>query len=276
VTTDRVARALRVLVVDDEPLARRRLRRMLAAEPDVDVVGESGSGAEAVALAGRCAPDVVLLDVQMPDGDGFQVVDQLGPSVRPLVVFVTAYDDYALRAFEAAALDYLVKPVRRARLRTALARARERLALHDAAAGADGRWDGPAARGPSVGSGAEAHRIGAGVPPATGRLLVGRGHHMEVVGVDQIDWIEAADNHVVVHVGKEHHRFRRTMEQVLDRLPADRFARVHRSAIVNLDRVRQVHDWFHGSYLLVLADGTKLTTGRQFREQVMERLDLLR
>lgn len=248
---------LRVLLVDDEPLARRRLKRMLAGEPEVEIVGECGTRAEASERVRTSAPDLVLLDVQMPGGDGFEVVERLGPSVLPLVVFVTAHDEFALRAFEAAALDYLVKPVRRPRLRTALARARERVALHEAAAG---------------GSGGE---LAAETPPRSDRLLIDRGRHMDVLGVDEIDWIEAADNDVIVHVGKERHRFRRTMEQVLERLPPDRFARVHRSTIVNLSRVRQVHDWFHG-YLLVLADGTQLATGRQYRDAVMQRLHALR
>ena len=239
-----MTRALRVLLVDDEPPARRRMRRMLAAEPDVEVVGECGTGGEAVQQVRSLEPDLVLLDVQMPGGDGFEVVEQLGAAVLPLVVFVTAYDEYAIRAFDAAALDYLVKPVRRPRLRTAIARARERV----------GRVE-PA--------------------PRSDRLLIDRGRHMDVLAVDDIDWIEAADNHVVVHVGKEAHRFRRTMEQTLERLPADRFVRAHRSTIVNLNRVRQVHDWF-GGHLLVLADGTKLPTGRQYREAVMQRLHALR
>jgi two-component system LytT family response regulator len=239
-----MTRALRVLLVDDEPPARRRMRRMLAAEPDVEIVGECGTGAAAVEQVRSLEPDLVFLDVQMPDGDGFEVVEQLGASVLPLVVFVTAYDEYALRAFDAAALDYLVKPVQRARLRTAIGRARERM----------GR---------------------AAPAPRADRLLIDRGRHMDVLAVDDIDWIEAADNHVIVHVGKEAHRFRRTMEQTLERLPADRFVRAHRSSIVNLSRVRQVHDWF-GGYLLVLADGTKLPTGRQYREVVLQRLHALR
>lgn len=255
-------RAIRVLLVDDEPLARRRLRRMLVGEPGVEIVGECGSGAEAIALVATSTPDLVLLDVQMPGGDGFEVTERLGPSVLPLVVFVTAYDEYALRAFEAAALDYLLKPVRRARLRTALRRTRERLTLYDAA--------------PTTESGTEWSEADAGVRPRADQLLVDRGHHMDVIAVGDIDWVEAADNHVIVHIGPERHRFRRTMEQVLERLPPDRFVRVHRSTIVNLHRIRQVHAWFHGSHLLVLADGTKVTTGRQFRDHVMERLHLLR
>jgi two-component system LytT family response regulator len=151
-----------------------------------------------------------------------------------------------------------VKPVRRPRLRTALARARDRLVLHGAATAAES--NGELTTDPS---------------PRSERLLVDRGHLLEVLGVDEIDWIEAADYHVIVHVGKERHRFRRTLEQALERLPADRFVRVHRSTIVNLSRVREVHAWFHG-YLLVLADGTKLATGRHFRDAVMQRLHALR
>ena len=251
-----MTRPLRVLLVDDEPPARRRMRRMLAGEPDVEIVGECGTGTEAIEQVRNSTPDLVLLDVQMPGGDGFDVIEQFGPSVLPLVAFVTAYDEYALRAFDAAALDYLVKPVRRPRLRTAIARARERLALQQGTAGAK-------------------TELSAEPPPRSDRFLIDRGRHMDVLAVDDIDWIEAADNHVIVHVGKEAHRFRRTMEQTLERLPADRFARVHRSTIVNLSRVRQVHDWF-GGHLLVLADGTKLPTGRQYRDGVMQRLHALR
>ncbi len=251
-----MTRPLRVLLVDDEPPARRRMRRLLAGEPAVEIVGECGSGSEAVDQVRSLAPDLVLLDVQMPGGDGFEVVDQLGPSVLSLVVFVTAYDEYAVRAFDAAAIDYLVKPVRRPRLRTAIARVRERLALQQGAAG--GKTE-----------------LSAEPSPRPDRFLIDRGRHMDVLAVDDIDWIEAADNHVVVHVGKEAHRFRRTMEQTLERLPADRFVRAHRSSIVNLSRIRQVHDWF-GGYLLVLADGTKLPTGRQYRDAVMQRLHALR
>jgi two-component system, LytTR family, response regulator len=257
---------LRVLLVDDEPLARRRLRRLLAAESNVEIVGECGNGADAVAAMRHHTPDLVLLDVQMPAGDGFEVAAQVGPAALPLIVFVTAYDEYALRAFEAAALDYLLKPVRRPRLRSALGRAREQLALHAAARAHSAA--GEVVESPQTSPAAST--------PAAERLLIDRGHHMDVARVDDIDWIEAADNYVIVHIRGECHRFRRTMEQLLERLPADRFARIHRSAIVNLERVRQVHQWFHGGYLLVLADGTKLTTGRQYQAKLMERLHLLR
>ena len=255
-------RALRVLLADDEPPALRRLRRILDAQPDVAVVGECASGAETLAAVARSRPDVVLLDVQMPDGDGFAVLDALADAGAdegaPLVVLVTAYDEFAVRAFEAAALDYLVKPVRRPRLRTALDRARERIAAR--ASLREARRDAPPRDGR---------------PPAE-RILVDRGAHLDVVPVDAIDWVESADNDVVLHLGRERHRLRRTMEQVLARLPAERFARVHRGAIVNLARVRQVHPWFHGNHVVVLADGTRLTTGRAYREAFLARLDALR
>jgi two-component system LytT family response regulator len=257
--------ALRVLLADDEPLATRRLRRMLEAAPDVTVVAECATGAEALAAAAREKPDLVLLDVQMPDGDGFDVLAGLDGSSGALVVFVTAFDEYAVRAFEAAALDYLVKPVRRARLATTLDRARAHVAARAAAA-----------RTP-VGELVEhATPATSTREPPTDRLLVDRGRHMDVVLVEEIDWIEAADNDVIVHIGGERHRYRRTMEQVLARLSASRFVRVHRSATVNLARVRQVHPWFHGNYLLVLADGTRLTTSRTYREQLIQRIDALR
>jgi two-component system LytT family response regulator len=158
-------------------------------------------------------------------------------------------------------VDYLLKPVRRARLRTALARARRVVA-----SGRGGHGAGSA--GEIVGSETPAGGVS--------RLLVDRGSHMEVASVDDIDWVEASDNHVIVHLRSERHRYRRTMEQVMDRLPADRFVRVHRSAIVNLDRVKQVHQWFHGTWLLVLANGAKIATGRHYREALAVRLNLFR
>jgi two-component system LytT family response regulator len=249
-----VSDGLRILLVDDEPPARRRLRRLLSAEPGVEVVAECATGAEAVAAIADRTPDVVLLDVQMPDGDGLDVVARIDGPSRPLIIFVTAYDEYAIRAFETAALDYLVKPVRRARLQAALGRAREQV------------WLRAARDVPAV----------ADSGPVADRFLVDRGQYHDVLRVDDISWIEAADNHVVVHVGSERHRFRRTMEQMVERLPAERFERIHRSAIVNVECVRRVHPWFHGAYLLVLADGTKLTTGRQYQARIMERLHLLR
>lgn len=249
---------MRVLVVDDEPLARRRMRRMIATEPGVEVVGESGSGADAIAKVAELAPDLVLLDIEMPGGGGFDVLGSPSLSTAPLVIFVTAHDEYAVRAFDAAAVDYLLKPVRRARLRAALDRARSRLAQE-----------------PPVADQSRDLEVREAVLPSA-HLLIERGNHMDVVPIDEIDWIEAADNHVIVHVRGERHRYRRTMDQAVERLPSDRFARVHRSAIVNLDRVRQVHPWFHGSSLLVLADGSRVATGRQYRGAVMGRLHLLR
>lgn len=256
---------LRVVLADDEPLASRRLRRMLEREPDVTVVAECETGAAALEAIVRESADLVFLDVQMPEGDGFEVRAAVDDRQGPLVVFVTAFDEYAIRAFDAAALDYLVKPVREERLRTTLTRVRHQLALRVAHRDARVRI-------------VEEHTRGA--PGAdrgvTTRLLIDRGRHMDVVQVGDIDWVEAADNDVLVHIGAERHRYRRTMESALERLPAHRFIRVHRSAIVNLERVREVHPWFNGNYLLVLADGTKLTTGRTYREQFLERMHLLR
>jgi two-component system LytT family response regulator len=255
-----VSAALRVLVVDDEPLARRRIRRMLAAEPAVEVVGECGSATSAIAAVAEHAPDLVLLDIEMPGGDGFDVVGAPSPSLSssPLVVFVTAHDEHAMRAFDAAAVDYLLKPVRRPRLRLALERARARIAERRP----------PPDESPEVALDDDA--------PISTRLLVERANHMEVVRLEEVDWIEAANNHVIVHLRGERHRYRRTLEQIFERLPPEQFARAHRSAIVNLDRVKQVHPWFHGSSLLVMADGSRIATGRQFRDALLKRLHLLR
>jgi two-component system, LytTR family, response regulator len=175
-------RPLRVLIVDDEPLARRRLRRMLLAERDVEVIREAATGEDAHVRIERDTPDVVMLDVQMPAGDGFDVADRIGTESLPVIVFVTAYDEYALRAFEAAAIDYLLKPVRKARLHEALERARRQVALVEHVGGA------------TMGDPAHA--------PVT-RILLDHGQHLDVAQVSEIEWIEAANNHVIVHIRRE-------------------------------------------------------------------------
>jgi two-component system LytT family response regulator len=251
--------SLRALIVDDEPLARERVRTLLAAEPDVVVAGECGSGGEAVAAILMDRPDLVFLDVQMPELDGFGVLERVreAGAELPAVVFVTAYDAHALRAFEVHALDYLLKPFDRERFTRALARAREALARREA--------DGLDERLATLLAARSAR------PYAT-RLAVKSGGRVRLVKAEEVDWIEAASNYVRLHVGGERHLLRETMAALEARLDPERFVRIHRSTIVNLDRVRELEPYFHGDYVVKLHDGRRLTLSRTYRERLEERL----
>jgi two-component system, LytTR family, response regulator len=242
---------IRVAIVDDEPLARQALRMVLEGDPEVVVVGDC-IGVDAPALIEREGVELVFLDVQMPEVDGFEVLAALRPGALPATVFVTAHDEYAVRAFEVHAIDYLLKPFDDARLLTALARAKERLARHGAAAGQpllallDERASG------------SGH---------VERFLVRARGKVVVVRAEDIDWIEAADYYATLHVGGESHLIRETMTDLEGSLDARRFVRVHRRAIVNIDRVREVHPLFRGDCTLVLADGTQVRLSRTRRSE---------
>jgi two-component system LytT family response regulator len=267
---------LRVLIVDDEPLARRRLRELLADEPDVEVVAECGNGIDAVAAIRRDRPDVVLLDIQMPELDGFGVVRTVGPERMPAVIFVTASDAHAVRAFDVFAVDYVLKPVDQDRLLEAVRRAKQRVT----AAGS-----GPVANAEEVEirarltalisevSEAVAARQAQPAVPAGGRIAVKGDGRVIFVRVVDVDWVEAMDNYVRLHVGREAHVMRETMSHLEERLPPPGFLRIHRSTIVNVDRIREIQPWFAGDYVLILLDGTKLTTGRRYRAAVKALLD---
>jgi two-component system LytT family response regulator len=248
---------LRVLLVDDEPLARAKLRRLLADEVGIEVAGEAGSVAEARERLLAVHPDLVFLDVQMPGGDGFALIESLPPAERPAIVFVTAHDEHAVRAFEVHALDYLLKPFDRERLRVALERARETL----------GR-DEPAATDEQLRSMLAELR---GEQPHLERFVIRGVGRIVFVNAADVDWIEAAGNYVRLHLGKESHLLRETMSSLETRLDPKVFARIHRSTIVNIDRIRELHHIFHGDYSVLLRDGTRLTLSRGFREQ-FERL----
>jgi len=245
---------LRTLIVDDEPVARRRMRRLLRADRDVEIVGESGDGAEAVEAIRASVPDLVLLDVQMPELDGFGVVRALTPEQMPEIIFVTAHDRYAVRAFEVHALDYLLKPVDPERLAAALARARTRL-VERRKATLDPRL---LALLEDLASG---RRYLTRLPvKSEGRVLV--------VDLDDVDWIGAADNYVTLHVGREQHLVRETMGRLERELDPDRFVRIHRSAIVQIDRIAELRPDFHGEFAVRLRDGTTLTLSRTYRAKV--------
>lgn len=247
---------IRALLIDDEMLARLALRQALESHPDVRIVGECGNAAEARQAIEALQPDLIFLDIQMPDIDGFKFLRELQPDTSPMVVFATAYGQHALRAFDASALDYLLKPIDQDRFDQTMNRVRT-------------HWHGleaAAARG-------ESPRPGAGGAWLE-RLSVKAGEHIRVIATSEIDWIEANGNYVYVHAGAAAYLHRETLRQLEDTLDPTRFLRVHRAVIVNVERVREVHPLFNGNAELVLHDGTRIGLSRRFREQARRALGL--
>lgn len=245
---------VKVLIVDDEPLARRHLRTILVADADIVVVGEAANGREAVQMIAKLAPDIVLLDVQMPEIDGFSVVAQLDPQHTPAIVFVTAHDSYALKAFDVHAVDYVLKPVARDRLLQAVAHAKARLASPTGASGVD-----------DVRLLVEEMK---GLRAANRLAVRVDGKHV-LLPTESIDWIEAVDDYVRIHSGKTSHLVRGTLASFQSRLPPV-FMRIHRSAIVNTSRIKEVFPNEQGDYRITLQDGTRLPSGRSYRTAVAE------
>ena len=254
---------VRTLIVDDERMARKRLRTLLAGDDDIDVVGECNNGRDAVDTIASAAPDLVFLDVQMPELDGFGVVNAIGVQRMPVTVFVTAFDQFALKAFEAHALDYLTKPFDRERFQTSLGRAKQQVQLRAAATphtSRESREPELNARLVALLSDLEKRQQYAD------RLMVKNGGRVLFLRVEEIDWIEAAGSYVRLHVGREGHVLHEGIAALMTRLDPSRFARIHRSTIVNLDRVRELQPWFHGDAVAILRDGTKLQVSRTYRE----------
>lgn len=250
---------IRALIVDDEPLARARVRQLAASETDLEFVGECADGPEALAAIARHAPDLVFLDVNMPGLDGLGVAEKLPRERAPVIIFTTAYDQHAVRAFEARALDYLLKPLGPDRFRAALARAREHLEQRRAGEAARGLLDLLARRG----GGGEA---GAASPPLLTRLTIKTDDRLVVLRVEDIDSIEAAGNYVSVHIGRESHILRDTLANLEAQLPPEKFLRISRATILNLDRVKELQPGFKGEHVVVLRDGRKLAMTRGLRE----------
>ncbi len=245
---------IRTVIVDDEPLARERLRGLLEAEPDIEVMAEFGDGAEAILACQEKHPDLVFLDLQMPKMDGFSVVKTLGTD-PPTFVFVTAYDQFAVRAFDANALDFLVKPFGRERFQQALDRARQRIAqvkkqdlntqlLHVIEGLKTGRRQ------------------------YLERLVIKSGGRILFLKVEEVDWIEAAGNYVRINTKGESHLLRETMNSIEGKLDPTRFIRIHRSRIANVEKMKEVQPWFHGDYVVVLHDGTQLTWSAGYRDKL--------
>ena len=233
---------IRTLVVDDEPLARSNLAVLLRMDPEIGSVAECGSGAEALGEMRVARPDLLFLDVQMPECDGFDVLEMLGKDLPAAIVFVTAYDQYALRAFEAGALDYLLKPFDNARFALALSRAKERI------------------------------RLGRGRGQKLERVAIKNSGEVCFVKISDIDWVEAADYYSCVHVGTRSHLLRRSMAELEEDLDPDVFCRVHRSAIVNLDRVRGLRPGADGESEVHLEGGTRVRVSRRYRKQLLARM----
>ncbi len=262
----------RVVIVDDEPLARQRVRRLIAREAGVEVVAECATGREAVAAVVQHAPDLLVLDVQMPELDGFGVLAALAPGQLPLVIFVTAFDEHALRAFDVHALDYVLKPIDPERLRVAVMRARAahgRVAAAEEHARMRGLLATLALEVPSRAAAmpAPSRQAASESPPAT-RFLVKTNGKMFFVNTSDIDWIEADGNYVRLHVGAASHMIRETIGAVEASLPASQFARIHRSAIVNLNRITEMRQWSSGDYIVILSTGARLKLSRTYRDRI--------
>jgi two-component system, LytTR family, response regulator len=242
------------LIVDDEPLARELLRSMLARLPDIEVVGEAGDGLAAVEAIERLRPELLFLDVQMPELDGFQVVRELDPERLPIIIFVTAYDQYALQAFEISALDYLLKPFDEERLIRAVERARAQLAGRE-------RTDTDRRVLDLLQSVAQREQH-------LDRIVVRTEERAILLRTAEIDWIEASGKYVKLHSGRSEHTIRESMARLEDQLDPRRFLRISRFCIVNLDRIREFQPWFQGDYMVILQDGTRLTSTRGYRDRL--------
>ncbi len=246
----------RTVIVDDEPLARERLKNWLKDEPDIEVAAECGDGLQAVEVLARERPDLVFLDIQMPELDGFGVLAELGEAVPPAVIFVTAYDQFAVRAFEVHAVDYLLKPFDRERFQAALRRALERL-----------QRERPEARAARLATLTAELRP---QPKPALRLAVKTEGRVLLVRTADVDWIEAADNYVVLHAGPQTHLLRETLTSIESRLDSARFLRISRSTIVNIEQIRELQPLFHGEHVVILRDGTRLTLSRTHRDKLKE------
>lgn len=261
---------IRTLIVDDEELARKAVRRILKEEADVEVIGECADGVSALKRIRELSPDVVCLDIQMPGMGGFDLLRALPEEERPLVLFMTAYDEHAIKAFEMHAVDYLLKPVDAQRTRRAFAHIRQlrqqeqRARRYDELLESIRRFSGIEA---------EAEAIGVkGDKQYASRVLVRKEGSMLFVPTADIDWIEADRNYMKLHVGSEIHVLRERLSRLHETLDPKLFARIHRSTIVNLLRIKEIQPWFSGDFVVILRNGTQLRMSRHFRESMERQL----
>jgi two-component system LytT family response regulator len=249
---------IQALIVDDEPLARERIRDMLETDSEVEIVGECASGQEAIEAIRQNSPDLIFLDVEMPGKDGFAMLEELEPGRIPAIIFVTAYDQYAVRAFEVYALDYLLKPFDQERFEKALSRAKAHVQNE--------KSENITERILSALEEIKAR------PVHLERLVIKMNGHVFFLKTEEIDWLEAEGNYVRLHAGKESYLLRDTISALESQLDPRRFVRVHRSAIVNIDRIQELQPWFHGEYRIILREGVQLTLSRSYREKLHELL----
>lgn len=242
---------LRTMIADDEPLARERLKMLLALDRDIDIVAECQNGSEVVKLLKASRTELLLLDIQMPGRDGFEVIEEIGPANMPITVFVTAHNEHAVNAFEVHALDYLVKPIERKRLAQTLARVKERVQLEEAFAARK-----------QLSSAVEALRQVASLPERPQRFLTRSGNTASVVSVNDIEWIEAADYYVCLYAGGKRHLLRESIRALETKLDPKKFIRLHRSAIVNLDHVREIHRDGNAEGWVLLSTGARVRLNR--------------
>ena len=262
-------KAIRTLIVDDEPAARAGIRQLLSADPEIVVTGEYADGVQAAAAIREAAPDLVFLDVQMPELDGFGVLREVGVESPPAFVFVTAYDQYALRAFEVHAIDYLLKPFTDERFRESLQRAKQQVR--------QGQLVGLSRKLASL---LDSYEGGASAPSRVPgprseyleRLVVKSGGKVTLLRVADIEWIDAEGDYVRIHVGKAWHLLRETMKNLETQLDPERFVRIHRSTIVNLERIKELQPFFRGEYVVVLQSGITLKLSRGYRDHLEARL----
>ena len=250
---------IRALIVDDEPLARRRIKSLLAHDQSVEVIGECSDGYKAITSISELTPDLVFLDVQMPAIDGFEVIKTIGAEQMPTVIFVTAYDQYALKAFEVNALDYLLKPFDRKRFQKTLERAKAMIR---------GLQNGNV-NNQLLSLLGDLRRE----QKTPDRFIIKSGGRVVFLRVEEIDWMSTVGNYVRLQVGRDSHLMRETMTGMESKLDPVRFMRIHRSTIVNLDRIKEMQPWAKGEYVVILRDGTRLIMSRRYRERLNERLN---
>jgi two-component system LytT family response regulator len=243
---------MRVLIADDLPLARAQIRRQLEADPEIEIVAECGDGRSAVQAVRTHNPDLLLLDVELREGGGFEVLEEIGAGAVPAVVFVTAHETFAARAFDVEAVDYLVKPFSDERLRAAVSRVKRRMATVPRALRESGR---------------------ALVRSYPRRLVLRVDDRAVVLSIADVDYVEAAGNYLYVHAGREAHLTRERLASIEDRLPPQLFARIHRSTIVNVTRITEIHPLFNGDQSITLKTGQRLTVSRTYRERFLRTVE---
>ena len=247
---------IRTIVVDDEPLARQGLSEHLSRREDIEVVAQCADGVEAMDAIQTHDPDLVFLDIQMPEMTGFDLIERVGPDNMPAVIFVTAYDQFAIQAFEAAALDYVLKPLEKERIGRAVERARRLI---------DAQGDPTDAVRALV---RHVQEQGLASKPAS-RLKVRQGEHIHFIRVEDVEWFEAEGNYIVLHQGDGEDRIRSTLTGLEQQLDPDRFVRVHRSVILNLDHLKEVQPWFSGDYLAIMKNGKQIRVSRRYKDNLL-------